>query len=729
MSADDDFDFSDHGLDDLPANAIAQFEAAAIRATQQPQTAPRSDYGLDDDDEVVNLDDEAPDAPDEAPDAFDKAPDAFDKAPDVYDEAPDEAPDAPDEGAAVDESRRVGHTSPVAPPRPSQADPVRLRSRIKKLEQDQARERRDADDLKARLQTKAGEADTLRRRHHAELRRHERHLADQQRLHGDELAKLRAEMEQLRRDKEHAATSNLFHQHDARDAAMAPRTRKPMATRAKPSAAVSPAATPKRLPRGPLADGFDHGDVAAVSPSRARERPRAATPALAAKRKRSAGDNSPVPLQLSAPRSQRRETDAELAHGEPMDAALLDYFRRDDGRFELLHRLMAHTAPNGKDRVLEALAQHAFPSDPARRLSSMVYDALAAKTFADAHALALDMALAVCQLWAQCLAEKHYAPVNVLLDALHFVLACSRCETACAIKARFVPLMVDSIDLVANPLSRAAKAGRDAVSALYASGHGDVTAHIDVLACLDMLHLIATSCVGLSDTAAAELWASIPSDFAIMLLNPEQPMAQISLTLHILATSALPSSIGPISPQPGSQAAGEDALIGRLTNLLTETPTLAADAAADAAATLALRLQVVELLSTLAVPAHGAARLGSNRICTGRLLKHLDRVIAGLYQAPLAPTQDAAVASINATVSLVHHIATTNPGFDVKSKLVHTLGGVHAYLVSLARVAFSEALVLEAGVDEGTVDMAHGILDGGLSMEEGEAFAGVFGVA
>lgn len=35
--------------------------------------------------------------------------------------------------------------------------------------------------------------------------------------------------------------------------------------------------------------------------------------------------------------------------------------------------------------------------------------------------------------------------------------------------------------------------------------------------------------------------------------------------------------------------------------------------------------------------------------------------------------------------------------------------------------------MLERGIEEGVVDMAHGILDEGLSLEEGEAFGGVFG--
>lgn len=60
MDDDDDFDFSDRDLDDLPANTLQQLETTAIRATQHREApAPESDYGLDDGDEVINLDDAA----------------------------------------------------------------------------------------------------------------------------------------------------------------------------------------------------------------------------------------------------------------------------------------------------------------------------------------------------------------------------------------------------------------------------------------------------------------------------------------------------------------------------------------------------------------------------------------------------------------------------------------------------------------------------------------------
>ena len=95
---DDDFGFSDHDLDDLPAHALQHLEASAIRATQHPTPAApsESDYGLEDGDEVVNLDDE------------------------LYH---DDEPLYP----------ASGHTHGEEQPRRSQADPGQLLQRIQKV--------------------------------------------------------------------------------------------------------------------------------------------------------------------------------------------------------------------------------------------------------------------------------------------------------------------------------------------------------------------------------------------------------------------------------------------------------------------------------------------------------------------------------------------------------------------------------------------------------------------
>tara|TARA_R110002003_G_scaffold626_5_gene20908 strand:+ start:13597 stop:14292 length:696 start_codon:yes stop_codon:yes gene_type:complete len=116
---DDDFDFSDPDLDDLPAHALQHLEANAIRATQHPaHAAQESDYGLDDGDEVVNLDDDAAAAGAGAPQHT--PPRQPYEYPHDYTRHGGDEPG--DDDMDVDEQ-----------PRRSQAGPTQLLSRIKKV--------------------------------------------------------------------------------------------------------------------------------------------------------------------------------------------------------------------------------------------------------------------------------------------------------------------------------------------------------------------------------------------------------------------------------------------------------------------------------------------------------------------------------------------------------------------------------------------------------------------
>jgi hypothetical protein len=117
--AEDDFDFSDSDLDDLPANTLQHLEASAVRATQrQAPPAPESDYGLDDGDEVVNLDDD--DA--ETTHAYNIAVPQYAQAQPAYDYTHNGGDTLDQDEMDVEEQ-----------PRRSQADPNTLLSRIKKV--------------------------------------------------------------------------------------------------------------------------------------------------------------------------------------------------------------------------------------------------------------------------------------------------------------------------------------------------------------------------------------------------------------------------------------------------------------------------------------------------------------------------------------------------------------------------------------------------------------------
>ncbi len=63
----------------------------------------------------------------------------------------------------------------------------------------------------------------------------------------------------------------------------------------------------------------------------------------------------------------------------------------------------------------------------------------------------------------------------------------------------------------------------------------------------------------------------------------------------------------------------------------------------------------------------------------------------------------------------------------MQAKLAVIPGGVHKHLVALTRLAFSEGLVLERAIDDEVVELARGLLEEGISLEEGEELGRAFG--
>jgi hypothetical protein len=222
--------------------------------------------------------------------------------------------------------------------------------------------------------------------------------------------------------------------------------------------------------------------------------------------------------------------------------------------------------------------------------------------------------------------------------------------------------------------------------------------------------------------------------------------------LNLLSTSHLPDSIGPrvlASFGPEQQEKRETDLIDRLTKLLFDIPEPIPEPTSDknkassppkqphsqttqhysSKQILQLRLQILDLLTTFSVSDYGCARLAHTRYCIGRLIKFLDEQVSALYSQPLYPTRPLTISAINATMKLIYHIKTSIPNLDIKSKLSVIPGGGHKYLVALTRLAFSERLVLEEGIEKEVVDAAYSVLDAGLTPEEGEGLLRVFSSA
>ncbi|KAL5373282.1 hypothetical protein DPSP01_012854 [Paraphaeosphaeria sporulosa] len=722
---DDDFDFSDADLDHLPANTLQQLETTALRATQPQHHAvvPADDsayYGFDDGDEdqVVNLDDDrgAPRFPNTHAEAY--------------------QPTQPDHGASA---QYDGAVDVDELPRQSQVDVGKLLERIKKLEQEKRRLNQNLDAASADVIHKTGEVDNLRRRTEHATRQAEQRLAQQQQEHRDAAGKIAAERDALLRQLEQAKTNSAFDEHSRVDEHMR-RPRRVVPSRPKPAApvALSPAGTPsKRQKNLPLGDGFDDDDVVMVSPSKRRDKPKAATPKQASKRKRQITNDSPVPiLELSEPRTQPKAPDPSSINEAQLDINLLRNLWRHDQRYALLHRLLSHRCSKGDDRILEALTQHAYPSDPMKKLSSVVYDSFSAS--APSHN-ARELAIRLCgifnKLWMQCLRERYYAPIYLILDALQFVLACEPAKTAVAVMQDIIPLIVESVKLVAIPIYEARNRNEKKTAFLFSSAYQNTVDEINVQSCLDLLYLLATCCLSCpSPEPLAQFWRDMPIDWVLLMLQKEQPIPHMLILLRTLSTSALPASLGPIiASEPETQRGGESNLLARLTNLFSESiepipnPKSAEPAQPVQESQIwIVRLKILDVLTQFSIPEYGSAVLISHGLCIGRLIKYLNHAVSALYARPLSPTQPEKIATVNTTMKLLNHLTTCNPGFNIKSKLNETLGGLHAYYVSLTRLAFSEGLVLEAGIEQEVMDMAHDILDDGLSPEEGDALAEVF---
>ncbi|KAJ4353579.1 uncharacterized protein N0V89_005309 [Didymosphaeria variabile] len=726
---DDDFDFSDADLDDLPANTLQQLETTAIRATQQQNhhhdnaVAEEEDsayYGFDDgdEDEVVNLDDTRGAAHFPNNDANGYQVTQRDNGANVQYDAAMEVEEAPPQ---------------------SQIDVGRLLERIKKLEQEKRRLNHNLETTSAEVIKKTGEADNLRRRTEHATRQTEQRLAQQQQEHKESTGRITAERDALLRQLEQSKTNSAFDEHSRQEEQMR-RPRRVVPARPKPTAPVtaSPAGTPSKIQKNlPLGDGFDDDDVVMASPSKRRDKSKTGTPKQASKRKRQITNDSPVPiLELSEPRTQPKVPEPPSFSEAQFDITLLRNLWKHDQRYTLLRRLLSHRCSRGDDRILEALTQYAFPSDPAKKLSSVVYDSFSTSApTSSARELAISVCGTFVNIWKQCLREKYYAPIYLLLDALQFVLACEPAKTAIPVMEDVMPLIVESVKLVAIPVYEARNRNEKKSALLFSPEYQTTVDEVDVQSCLDLLYLLATCCISCpSSEPLSRFWRNMPLDFVLLMLLKEQPVGSMLVLLRTLSTSALPTSLGPIiSSDPETQKGGESNLLTRLTNLFSEPIAPIADPKSTSHAhevpesqIWRVRLKILDVLTQFSIPEYGSTILISHALCIGRLIKYLNHAVSALYSRPLSPTQPEKIATINATMKLLNHLTTSNPGFNIKSKLNETLGGLHAYYVSLTRLAFSEGLVLEAGIEQEVMDMAHDILDDGLSPEEGDALAEVF---
>ena len=793
---DEDF-FSDDDLDNIPDNTLRELEQNALASTQlsrpagqpsryggpkpgnnvlvgaprppvksnlpwrppqpqaRPQTAqappsappasapapPSSDYGLDEE-EVLDLDEpsmviQPASGPQQGPSVTRQPSAAPTTAP--FRPKPALDPETAAAFAAADAEFEANpgaaqwRDAPHLAPRASNGlDMSALQARIAELEAEQARLKQAEQAARNAAAVKQGEIAIVRSNQEKQAKEYERRIAVMQKLHADEAAKTKTELEAQRKEKEKMLVDNRFLKHDLEQEAQRPKavngTGKAVRT-----GSGKEKDTPRKARKAGLGDGFDDVDVRPVSPSRSREKAKGDTPKHGAKRKRMAHDSPVAALSFTQPPeavSRQPSMEQPAASAEPPRIVAPAV----DTRFHFMQRLLNHRPYEGHERTVEALAKHTIPSQSGT-LCSALMDQLSYSLGQDQDDyLPLKLCRVVLKLWAQCVDAQHYAPLYLLLDLINLALCFELASVRSQLIEEAVPLCTRAVFLIADQ-TRKVSTNPTFAATLDKAAHEKLADELcadEVMDLLVMLCDAASVCPGRLEV----YWRHMDLMFVLLMLSKAQPISQINAMLKILATSALPTSFGPVSDDPKAQEVTERGLVDRLTSLISEMPEVPPNEPEYTELEIAeMRLSILSVIKALCQTDHGGLLLAQNKAAIGRLIRFLDGQINRLYGLPPPPPsptdmQDGAevtahglvAQTINTTMRLLYHLLRTHDDIiDLTAKLNVIHGGHQKFLVALSRVAFSEQLVLERGIEDEVTEAAHSILDSYLSPEEGEA--------
>ena len=627
-------------------------------------------------------------------------------------------------GPGAVDSKQWTHAPHLQPAAHNGVDVSSLQARIAELEAEQAQLRHSEQNAKKATLAKQGEISIVRANHEKASKEYERRIAVMQKLHSDEAAKQKAELEAGKKQREKMETDNRFLKHDlAQEAEKAKRLNGPGKPR------IEKQETPRKTKRTGLGDGFDDDEVRLISPSKSRDKSREQTPKAGAKRKRPAQDSPIAPLSFDRPPKKDETEDLRAA----MDRQKRVLEAKEKTRLSFMQRMLNHRPYEGHPRTMETLTKHNYPSDTEKSLSAAFVEEFT--LCSNGGHLPLVLSSTMLKLWSRCLDEKYYAPIYLLLDMIRFSIRLELAEVIVQLIEVAVPICNRTMTLVAGPIMRANIYPLYAASPDFEKVQSSAIPYIDIDEILDFLRELCDA-ASLSTVHIESFWQKMDFDSTLLMLNKAHPVSQITASLLILASSASATTFGSICTVDdgvaGKQAKQESAIIDRLTILLFELPVAPKDEPSYTEnEIMELRIGVLKLFRSLSSTDHGGLLLAQHRSLIGRLIRFLDGQINKLYASRpsigLPKTDEVSlhalvVQAVNTTTRILYHVLRTyDSQINLLQKVGAVKGGYHKFLVSMTRIAFSDRLVFEEGLDEEVIEAAHQILDSVLSPEEGEA--------
>lgn len=589
------------------------------------------------------------------------------------------------------------------------------------MEQEREQMIRELAEAKMQLETKAGEISIIRRKQATMTQDYDRQLAALRKSMTDATANHKQEVERAMSEGKVLATENVFLQQELAGEAFQHRNYKSQRRVEKPAPE-----TPRKSRVLPFRDGFDDDEMAVVSPSKSAARSRRATPTMPGKRKRQSSQDGAVPLQLSPAGGELVMTDAPANMSEVIEVKRKAAESGHHQRFMM--RLLSHRKAVGEDTDFEAMAKLAFPSEPHRPMSSIIMDNMA---HVNPNNYILEYTQTIASMWQRAINEKFYEPIPRFEAIIRYSLMSDGTPLPELITS-LVGVLQDSVEVNAVPRFKYAPASRDK-RITRQTPQSDLQPLVDSTGAMRLLYQIACGVLHVRD-AMATYWQSIRISFILVMLHPSHPLGDIVLLMNLLSTSIRPNSFGPIRSSDQDQLDVQKWIVDRLTHMLSE-PAIP-DEGVDPYTSYdvcAMRLEVLLLLESLAFnpmassqgQGHASTILALHPNALARLFRSLHDELDALYSSP--PESDLRVALVNGLMRLIFGVLRQHgSSINMQEKLACVPGSKQKHLVVLTRLAFCDGTVLEAGIDDETVDMAHELLEEWTNPQEADSLAEVF---
>ncbi|KAA8906658.1 hypothetical protein FN846DRAFT_906948 [Sphaerosporella brunnea] len=553
------------------------------------------------------------------------------------------------------------------------------------------------------MQAKAGEVAIVRNKLDQVGRKHERDLASVTTAHAEEEQKRIAELEAVKADRDRLLTEKAFQQREmdelvrkerANRRLQAPKTQDAvMSGSVEVDVSKSRTLTPKKKSKAYMhRDGFDDDDDVAMSvhsPPRLPSRSRTPTN-KGLKRKRSVNSSPLLQLPLSHPRT------SSIERFPVIDDKVLEKLFAQDDRFEFFEAIMLHKYPPTQQRILDALTKHSFSSPPGMTLSSYFLHKLTAlQSSAENKAFSVGVSKIILGIWSQCLAEKNHDALSLVVELFRFAILWTQGSHCFEVMDKALLVIQETVDINAVPLATK----RDCV----------LKEGIPTLACLQILEELALGCMR-EAVWTKRFWKQIRVDFPIMCLHIAQPLQVMQRMASILCASVLPDSFGPITSI--NQRANEGFLLEAATKPLELAPRqYGNESKYSATQILELRQELLAFLGCVCSTEIGMLALAKHDRGVLRIALRITEELDVCYD--WRPGERIRTEFISFAVKLLYGVITTHPE-DANAKLATN----HKHLVAMVRVAFSEGIAQEAGIDQEAIEDAFELLENMVTPNE-----------